>query len=127
MAMAMFRLITFTFVASIICYAAGFALRKFVPRYKDFQYRLSIPIVACCFGAIAALLLTTELMSLFLVDALYHFDIVRRYPAFIIGALDVAAYALGGYYATKYSVRFAHKLDMRRTTKNDQKKLRSAP
>ena len=100
--------------AGFVSYLVGFVLRKFVAKYEDFQYRLSLPIIACCLGAIVSLVLMSELMSLFLVDTLYRFELVRQYPNCAIGALNVAAYLLGGYCATKYSVRFAHKLDLRR-------------
>jgi hypothetical protein len=117
--MALFYLIAFTLIASFVWYLVGLILRRFVPRYRDFQYRLSLPIIACCLGSIVALLLMTQAMSLFLVDALYRFSLVRQYPEFIIGALNVAAYALGGYYATKYTVRLAHKLDLRQSVKRN--------
>jgi hypothetical protein len=62
-----------------------------------------------------------ELMSLFLVDALYHFALVRRYPIPVIGAVDVAAFALGGYFATKYTIKFARKLDLGRTKEREER------
>jgi hypothetical protein len=65
----MFRLTVFTLITGFVSYSVGFVLRKFVAKYEDFQFRLSLPIIACCFGAIAALVL----MSLFLLNALYHF------------------------------------------------------
>jgi hypothetical protein len=125
MAMIMFYLIVFTLIASFVGYAVGFALRKFVQRYRDFQYRLSLPIIAYCAGSIIALLLMNQAMSLFLVDALYRLSLVRRYPEFIIGSLNVVAYALGGYCATKYTVRLAHKLDLRRITKRNNENLQT--
>jgi hypothetical protein len=117
MAMIMFYLIIFTLIATFICDAIGFDLRKFVQRYRDFQYRLSLPIIAGCAGSIIALLLMTQAMSLFLVDALYRLSLVRRYPEFIIESLNVVAYALGGYYATKYTAQLAHRLDLSRIAK----------
>jgi hypothetical protein len=67
----------------------------------------------------------TQAMSLFLIDALYRLSLVRRYPEFIIGSLNVVAYALGGYYTTKYTVRLAQKLDLRRITKRDNENLQT--
>jgi hypothetical protein len=125
MALAMLRLIAFTLAIGFVCYLVGLVLRKFVPRYQNFQYRFSLPIIACCFGGIAALLLTAELMSLFLVDCLYRFSLVRQHPALIIGALDVTAYVLGAYYSTKYSADLARSLDLQRATKKARQKARS--
>jgi amino acid transporter len=122
----MFYLIVFTLIASFTCYLAGFILRKFVPRYRDFQYRFSLPIIACCVGSIATLLLMTELMSYFLVEALYHFAFVRQYPEFIVGTIDFAAYVLGGYYATKHTVLLARKLDLRRIAKREYQASQAA-
>jgi hypothetical protein len=117
--MTMFYLIVLTVIAGFACYLTGFILRKFVPRYRDFQYRFSLPVIACCLGSIAGLLIMTELMSLFLVDALYRLTLVRQYPEFIIGTINVAAYAVGGYFATKYTVRLARTLDLRRNSKRN--------
>jgi hypothetical protein len=117
--MTMFYLIVFTLIATFTCYLTGFFLRKFVSRYRDFQYRFSLPVISYCLGSIAGLLIMTQLMSLFLVDALYRLALVRQYPEFIIGIINVAAYAVGGYFATKYTVRFARTLDLRRSAKRD--------
>jgi hypothetical protein len=117
----MLYLIEITLISGFACYLAGFILRKFVSRYQDFQYRFSLPIIAYCIGSIAALILMTQAMSWFLVDALYQIPLVRQYPGFIIGTLDFAAYALGGYYSTKYVVRLAHKLDLRRNAERDRR------
>ena len=67
----------------------------------------------------------TQAMSLFLVDALYRLSLVRRYPEFIIGSPNVVAYALGGYYGTKYTVQLAHKLDLRRIKKRNDENLQT--
>jgi hypothetical protein len=125
MALRMLYLIDFTLIASLACYLVGLILRKFVSGYDDFQYRLSLPIIACCVGSIASLLIISQLMSLFLIDALYRFELVRQYPELIIGAINVAVYAAGGYYSTKYTVRLAHKLDMRRIAKRNSHTLQS--
>jgi hypothetical protein len=122
----MFYLIVFTAIASLACYLTGFYLRKFVPRYREFQYRFSLPVIAFCLGSIAGLLIMSELMSLFLVDALYHLALVRQYPEFVIGTLNFAGYALSGYLATKYTVRFARTLDLRRNAKRDYQVAQAA-
>jgi hypothetical protein len=62
----------------------------------------------------------TQAMSLFLVDALYRLSLVRRYPEFIIGSLNVLAYALGGYYATKYTVRLAPQKETMKPSRHKQ-------
>jgi len=99
----------------------------FRPNYRAFRYRLTLPIVAGCVGSIGALLIMTEMNSIFLVDALYHLALVREHPDFIFVALNVVAYAFGGYYATKYALKLAHTLDDRRNTAmNDRTILASA-
>jgi hypothetical protein len=121
MAMSLFYLIVFTLIAGLACYLVGLVLRKFVPTYRDFQYRLSLPIIACCVGSIGALLVMTQSMSLFLVDALYRFAFVRQYSGFSIGGICFVGYGLGGYYSTKYTMRLAHKLDLRRMARRDNR------
>jgi hypothetical protein len=125
LALAMLRLVALTLILGFACYGVGLYLRIFRPSYRDFRYRLSLPIVAGCVGSIGALLITTQCMSLFLVDALYRLALVRQYPGFIIGTLDFAAYAFGGYYSTKYAVRLAHKLDVRRNAERDYQASRA--
>ena len=121
----MFWLVVGTIIAGFACYGVGLLLRVFRPGYSDFRYRLSLPIIACCVGSIAALVLMSKFMDYFLIDQLYRVALVRQHPGFVIGALDFAAYAFGGYYFTKYAVLFAHRLDSRRNAKNNYQVLHS--
>jgi hypothetical protein len=125
-ALTMFRLIAGTLIAGFACYGIGLFLRIFSPGYANFRYRLSLPIIACCFGSIVALLGMTVLMSYFLIDELYRVALVRQYPSLVIGTFEFAAYVLGGYYSTKYAVPIAHQLDARRNSKKNYQTLQIA-
>lgn len=122
----MFWLMAGTVIAGFACYGVGLFLRIFRPGYSDFRYRLSLPVIACCVGSIAALLLMTEFMNYFLIDQLYRVALVRQYPRFIIGSLEFIAYVFGGYYFTKYAVLFAHRLDSHRNAKRNYRALQPA-